>query len=126
MEVSMRSSLLWIGFILGGLPLLASCEEAPVMPDHCNVRLAVVNPDPATLMVGQEVTLEAQLTASPECLPADASPGSLRWTSNNTGVATADAESGRVKAISNGSAEISLTTARTHTLLTTSTVQVTP
>jgi uncharacterized protein YjdB len=118
----MRSSLLWLGLILG----FASCEEAPVMPDHCNIRLAVVNPDPATLMVGQEVTLEAQLTASSECLPADASPGNLRWSSNNTGIATADAESGRVKGISSGSAEISLRTAGTNTLLATSTVQVMP
>ena len=121
----MRSSLGWVGLILGGLSGLAACES-PVLPDRCNIRLAVVSPDPATLTVGQEVTLEAQLAASPDCLPADAKAGSLRWTSENSGVATIDAASGHVKALSVGTTQVSLETAITHTFLTTSVVQVVP
>ena len=122
----MRSCAAWVWIGLGALPMFAGCEQAPLMPDRCNIRLAAVSPDPATLMVGQEVTLEAQLTASPDCLPADAQAGSLRSASENTGIATADAVSGRVRAIRAGTTEISLTTATTHTLLTTSTIQVVP
>lgn len=122
----MRSSLARVGLVLSGLAVLASCEESPVMPDRCNIRLAVVSPDPATLMVGQEVTLEAQLTASPACLPADTEAGSLRWASQNSGVAAVDAVSGHVRALTAGTTQVSLTTAKTHTLLTTSMVQVTP
>jgi Big-like domain-containing protein len=122
----MRSSGGWLWLGLGILPMFASCEQAQFMPDRCNIRLAVVSPDPATLMVGQEVTLDAQLTASQDCLPADAEPGSLRWASKDSGIATADAVSGRVRAINAGTTEISLTTATTHTLLATSTIQVVP
>jgi Bacterial Ig-like domain (group 2) len=122
----MRSSLAWVGLVLSGLAVLASCGESPVMPDRCNIRLAVVSPDPATLMVGQEVTLEAQLTVSPACLPADAEAGSLRWASQNSGVAAIDAVSGHVRALTAGTTQVSLTTAITHTLLTTSMVQVAP
>jgi hypothetical protein len=122
----MRSSSAWVWLGLGVLPMFASCEQAPPMPDQCNIRLAIVSPHPATLMVGQEVALEAELSPSPGCLPADAEPGSLRWTSDDTGIATVDATSGRVKAIRAGTAQVSLTTAMTHTLLTTSRIQVIP
>lgn len=121
----MRSSLGWVGLILGGLSALAACES-PFLPDRCNIRLAVVRPDPATLTVGQEVTLEAELAAARDCLPADAKAGSLRWTSENSGVATVDPVSGRVKALSAGTTQVSLNTAMTHTFLTTSVVQVAP
>jgi hypothetical protein len=113
---------LWL--VLAAVPILGACEQAPLMPDQCNIRLALVSPDPATLMVGQELTLEAQLTASPECLPADARPGSLRWASEDTGIATTDAVSGRVRAIRAGTTQVSLKTTTTHTLLTTSEIQV--
>ena len=96
------------------------------MPDRCNIRLAVVTPDPATLVVGQEVTLEAQLTSSAECLPVDARVGNLRWTSETSGVAVVDPVSGHVKALSAGATQISLQTAVTHTMLGTSVVQVAP
>jgi hypothetical protein len=122
----MRSSLLWPGLIAGTLPVFAGCSDGPVMPDRCNIRLAVVSPDPATLTVGLEVTLEAQLTASPDCLPADATAGSLRWSSETSGVASIDAITGRVKALSSGTTQVSLTTVTTHTLLATSLVQVAP
>ena len=121
----MGSSRAWVWLGLG-LPIFASCGQTPVMPDQCNIRLAVISPDPATLMVGQEVTLEAQLSPSPACLPTDAEPGSLRWSSDDAGIATVDETSGRVKAVRAGSAEVSLTTAMTHTLLTTSRIQVIP
>lgn len=75
-------SPLWL--VLAAAPLLGGCEQGPLMPDRCNIRLALVSPDPATLMVGQEATLQAQLTASPERLPADAQASSLRWASEDT------------------------------------------
>jgi hypothetical protein len=107
-------------------PIVAGCEQGQLMPDHCNIRLASVSPDPATVMVGQEITLDAALAPSAECLPIDAEPGSLRWASQNPAIATADAVSGRVRGITAGNTEITLTTARTHTLLTTSRIQVVP
>ena len=115
---------LWLSF--GAWPLVASCDQAQLMPDRCNIRLAVISPDPATVMVGQEITLDAQLTPSPDCLPADAESGSLRWSSQNPGVATTDAVSGRIRGIHAGITVISLTTATSHTLLSTSTIQVIP
>jgi Bacterial Ig-like domain (group 2) len=126
MEVLMRSSLLSVGLILGGVPALAGCGEVPVNPDRCNIRLAVVSPDPATLTVGQEVTLVAQLTASADCLPGDAKTGNLRWSTQNSSVATIDPVSGRLKALGPGATEVSLMTATTQRLLTTSVVQVGP
>ena len=122
----MRNRGPWIWLGLGALPLIAGCEQGPVNPDRCNIRLAVVTPDPATLMVGQEVTLEPHLAAARDCLPADARPGSLRWASDDAGIAKADPVTGRVTAVSSGTTMISLTTAQTHTLLTTSTIQVIP
>jgi Bacterial Ig-like domain (group 2) len=122
----MRSSRVWVGLVLSGSAAIANCGESPVMPDRCNIRLAVVSPDPATLVVGQEVTLEAQLTSSTDCLPADARVGSLRWSSETSGVAVIDPVSGRVKAVSAGTAQVSLQTAVTHTVLATSVVQVAP
>ena len=104
--------------------MLAGCDQTETMPDKCNVRLAVVSPDPARVVVGEEVALVAQLTASAACLPSDAQPGNLRWTSGDAAVATVDVTSGLVKGITAGSVQISLMTATTHTLLTTSEVQV--
>jgi hypothetical protein len=122
----MRGLFVLVGLILGALPVLAACGEAPVDPDRCNIRLALVSPDPATLSVGQEVTLEAQLTASPNCLPADAKIGTLRWSIGNSEVAAIDAVSGQLRALGPGATEVSLKTATTQTLLTTSVVQVSP
>jgi hypothetical protein len=122
----MPNSRGWLWLIFVAWPLMAGCDQAQLMPDHCNIRLAVVSPDPATLMVGQELTLDAQLTPSPDCLPADAELGHLRWSSQDPGIATADAVSGRVRGIHTGATVISLTTETSHTLLTTSTIQVVP
>jgi hypothetical protein len=115
---------LWLGSVV--LPLMVGCEQDQLMPDRCNIRLAVVSPDPATLMVGQEVTLDAQLTASPDCLPTDAELGNLRWSSQDPGIATTDVVSGRVRGLRAGTTVILLTTATSHTLLTTSTIQIVP
>jgi hypothetical protein len=122
----MRGSFVLAGLILGALTVLAGCGEDPVNPDRCNIRLALVSPDPATLSVGQEVTLEAQLTAPPDCLPADAKIGSLRWSIGNSEVAAIDAVSGHLSALGLGATEVSLKTATTQRLLTTSVVQVSP
>ncbi len=122
----MRNSRAWVRLGLAALPLIAGCEQGPVNPDQCNIRLAVVTPDPATLTVGQEVTLEPQLTSARDCLPADAQLSSLRWASDDPAIATVDPVSGRVTAVGAGTTGVSLTTATTHTLLNTSTIQVTP
>ena len=104
--------------------LAAACTAEPLNPDRCNIRLAAISPDPATLEVGQAVTLEAQLTPAPACLPADAQSPNFRWTSDHPEVATIDALTGRVTAIGAGTARITLVTAKTQTLLTQSSVQV--
>ena len=108
---------------LTGALLVVACGAEPLIPDRCNIRLAVISPDPATLTVGQAVTLEAQLTSS-TCLPADAQPGNLRWRSDNPGVAAIDGITGRVSAVGAGTAQVTLLTATTQTLLTQSSVVV--
>ncbi len=112
----MRGSFVLVGLILAALPVLAACGEAPVNPDRCNIQLALVSPDPATLSVGQEVTLEAQLTAPKDCLPGDAKSGNLRWSIGNSEVAAIDAVSGHLRALGPGATEVSLKTATTQTL----------
>lgn len=104
--------------------LVAACNAEPLNPDRCNIRLAVISPDPVRLAVGQAVTLEAQVTPAPACLPTDAQSANFRWTSDHPGVATIDALTGRVVATGAGTAQITLETAKTHTLLTQSSVQV--
>lgn len=110
--------------VLTGALLVGACGAEPTTPDRCNIRLAVISPDPAMLQVGQAVTLEAQLTAASACLPPDAQPDNFRWQSDNPGVATIDVVTGRVSAVQNGSAQITLLTADTHTVLTQSAVVV--
>jgi hypothetical protein len=115
-----------LGLVLSsGALLLAACSGEPLVPDRCNIRLATIMPDPATLEVGQTVTLEAQLADSPDCLPSDAKPANLRWTSDNPSVAAIDSLSGRLTATGAGAAQVSLFTSVTHTLLTQSSVKVT-
>jgi hypothetical protein len=113
--------------LLAGLAaawLAAACSAEPLNPDRCNIRLAVIIPDPARLEIGQAVTLEAQLTPAAACLPADARSDNIRWTSDRPEVATVDALTGLVTAVGAGTAQITLVTAQTHTLLTQSLVQV--
>jgi hypothetical protein len=111
--------------LVNAVALLAiGCSAEPLSVDRCNIRLAVIAPDPARLEVGQAVTLEAQVAPAPACLPADSQSVNFRWTSDHLEVATVDALTGRVTAIGAGTAQITLTTAKTHTLLTQSSVQV--
>ncbi|MFN2569898.1 MAG: Ig domain-containing protein [Candidatus Dormibacteria bacterium] len=107
----------------GAAMMLGACD-GPVNVDRCFIRLAVVSPDPATVHVGEVITLHAQLSASSLCLPTDAQPANLRWSSADPSIATVDAVSGQVQGIKAGATQISLTTAKTLTLLTTSEVQV--
>jgi hypothetical protein len=104
--------------------LVVACGAEPLNPDRCNLRLAVISPDPARLEVGETLILEAQLTPAPACLPADAQAANFRWTSDHPEVATIDALTGRLTARGTGTAQITVVTARTHTLLTQSSVQV--
>ena len=109
--------------VAAGTLLVVACGAEPVTPDRCNIRLAVISPDPARLNVGQAVSLQAQLTAS-TCLPPDAQASTLRWQSDNPEVATIDAVTGRVTAIQAGVALVTLLTVNTRTLLTQSSVVV--
>src|SRR6476469_7740528 len=104
--------------------LAAACNAEPLSVDRCNIRLAVISPDPARLEVGQAVTLEAQLTPAPACLPPDAQSANFRWASDHPGVATVEALPGRVTSIGAGTAQITLGTAQQRTLVTQSAVQV--
>jgi hypothetical protein len=118
--MSSNASLL----VTAGAFVVVACGSEPLNPDRCNIRLAVISPDPATLEVGQAVTLQAQVAEAPACLPRDAQAGNLRWRSDNPGVATIDAVTGRVTAVRAGTTEVTLFTVNTHTLLTQSSVVV--
>lgn len=117
------SSRAWLLVVTAAF-LGVACGAEPLNPDQCNIRLAVISPDPATLEVGQAVTLQAQLTEASTCLPPDAQPSNLRWRSENPGVASIDAVTGRVIAVRAGEVQMTLFTANTHTLLTQSSVVV--
>jgi hypothetical protein len=110
--------------LVGALTVSAGCGSGsvPTNPDQCFIRLAVISPDPARLRVGEGVTLEAQVTDAPACLPSDA--GSLRWISADPATATVDARSGHVSAVRPGTTEITLTTAVTHTFMSLSAIEV--
>ena len=118
--MSSRATLL----VLTGPLLMVACAAEPINPDRCNIRLAAIRPDPATLKVGQAVSLQAQLTEASTCLPPDAQAANLRWASDDPGVASIDGVTGRVTAVGAGRAQITLFTAGTHTLLTQSSVAV--
>jgi hypothetical protein len=112
--------------LAGALTVSAGCGSGsgsePTNPDQCFIRLAVISPDPARLRAGEGVTLEAQVTVAPACLPSDA--GSLRWISADPATATVDASSGHVSAVRPGTTEITLTTAVTHTFMALSSIEV--
>jgi|SRR3954451_472327 hypothetical protein len=108
--------------LAGTLLLSAGCGSEPLRPDECFIRLAVISPDPARLRVGEGLTLAAEVTDAPACLPSDAQ--SLRWTSSDPTTATVDPLTGRVSALGPGTTEIKLTTAVTHTPLAVSSVDV--
>ncbi len=114
-----------VSFLVNAAALLAvGCSPEPLGVDRCNIRLAVITPDPARLELGQAVTLEAQVSPAPACLPPDAQSANFRWKSDRPGVAIVDALTGRVTATGTGTAQITLTTAKTGTLLTQGSVQV--
>jgi hypothetical protein len=110
--------------VVTGAVLAVACGAGPLNPDRCNIRLAAISPDPATLTLGQVVSLQAQLTEASTCLPPDAQAVKLRWRSDNPDVASIDPVTGRVTAVGAGSAWITLFTVDTHTLLTQSSVVV--
>jgi hypothetical protein len=105
--------------------LVCACGESEFTTvDRCFIRLAVIEPDPAVLHRGEEVVLHAALTASPECLPPDATPSTLRWFAENPMIASVDSLTGRVTARQAGATQVLLRTARTRTQLTSAEVRV--
>ena len=113
--------------VAGYLPfafLVCACESGMTTVDRCFIRLAVIEPDPVVLQSGEEVVLHAALTASPECLPPDATPSTLRWSAENTTIASVDSLTGRVTAGQQCATQVLLRTAKTRTQLTSVEVRV--
>lgn len=103
--------------------LVCACGDG-LNVDQCFIRLAVIEPDPAVLGIGEEVALHATLAAARECLPPDATPSTLRWFAENPMIASVDSLTGRVTARQPGATQVLLRTARTRTQLTSSEVRV--
>lgn len=103
--------------------LLCACESQANV-DRCFIRLAVVQPDPVVLRSGEEVVLHAVLTSSRECLPPDATPTTLRWSTADPTIASVDSLTGRLTAHQQGGTEVLVRTARTRTPLTSAGVLV--
>lgn len=103
--------------------LVCACGDG-LNVDQCFIRLAVIEPDPAVLGIGEEVALHATLAAARECLPPDATPSALRWFAENPMIASVDSLTGRVTARQPGATQVLLRTARTRTQLTSSEVRV--
>jgi hypothetical protein len=99
----MLKKFLFIGMIALSAAL-AGCEEENGNGGKIEVSSVAVSPAVATLTtVGQRVTMAATV------LPQNATDKSVVWSSDNEAVATVDAGSGIVTAVSEGEAEITAT-----------------
>jgi hypothetical protein len=103
---------------LGGLALfLASCQQTQTQPDR--VLSVTVTPATATVEVGQQVALTAQVQVTGNASTA------VTWSSSNTAVATVDAN-GVVRGVAPGQAIIRATSVADNTKFGQATITVTP
>jgi hypothetical protein len=103
---------------LGGLALfLASCQQTQTQPDR--VLSVTVTPATATIEVGQQVALTAQVQVTGNASTA------VTWSSSNTAVATVDAN-GVVRGVAPGQAVIRATSVADNTKFGQATITVTP
>jgi hypothetical protein len=104
--------------LLGGLALfLASCQQTQTQPDR--VLSVTVTPATATIEVGQQVALTAQVQVTGNASTA------VTWSSSNTAVATVDAN-GVVRGVAPGQAIIRATSVADNTKFGQATITVTP
>jgi hypothetical protein len=104
--------------LLGGLALfLASCQQTQTQPDR--VLSVTVTPATATVEVGQQVALTAQVQVTGNASTA------VTWSSSNTAVATVDAN-GVVRGVAPGQAIIRATSQADSTKFGQATITVTP
>ena len=104
--------------LLGGLALfLASCQQTQTQPDR--VLSVTVTPATATIEVGQEVALTAQVQVQGNASTA------VTWTSSDTAVATVDAN-GVVRGVAPGQAIIRATSVADNTKFGQATITVNP
>jgi hypothetical protein len=104
--------------LLGGLALfLASCQQTQTQPDR--VLSVTVTPATATIEVGQQVALTAQVQVTGNASTA------VTWSSSNTAVATVDAN-GVVRGVAPGQAVIRATSVADNTKFGQATITVTP
>lgn len=80
--------------------------------DRCWMDAAPISPQPASLRVGDTVTLSARLGEPRECLPPNLEPAVWRWTSEAPAVATIDSLSGLLTARAPGETWIRVRHAR--------------
>jgi uncharacterized protein YjdB len=90
-------------FLLAAL-VLAGCDNAPVVPGVVRVASVTVAPESVSLDIDKTL----QLTAT--VLPANAENRTVTWKSDKPAVATVDEATGLVKAVSAGTATITVTT----------------
>jgi hypothetical protein len=104
--------------LLGGLALfLASCQQTQTQPDR--VLSVTVTPATATIEVGQQVALTAQVQVTGNASTA------VTWSSSDTAVATVDAN-GVVRGVAPGQAVIRATSVADNTKFGQATITVTP
>jgi hypothetical protein len=104
--------------LLGGLALfLASCQQTQTQPDR--VLSVTVTPATATIEVGQQVALTAQVQVTGNASTA------VTWSSSDTAVATVDAN-GVVRGVAPGQAIIRATSVADNTKFGQATITVTP
>jgi len=104
--------------LLGGLALfLASCQQTQTQPDR--VLSVTVTPATATIEVGQQVALTAQVQVTGNASTA------VTWSSSDTAVATVDAN-GVVRGVAPGQAVIRATSVADSTKFGQATITVTP
>ena len=119
-----------ISWLALGVLLAAGCAEGTEpLTDRCVLSLAVITPDPSSVTVGDSAMLQAHLTASPTCLPADTVPADLRWglaSWSDPTLMRVDSLTGVTHGEKVGTAGVRLYTSQTHTDLAYSTVNITP
>ena len=110
------------GVTEGNITITATTHNG--LEAKCTVH--VVIPDDEVTLDQTSITLEknASQTLVPTVLPTETTDKKVSWHSNNTSVATVDAN-GKVTGVAGGTATITVTTARGHTAQCTVTVVVT-
>ena len=104
----------------------ASCNQTPMVSDHCFIRLVAYAPQDTTLHAGDTLTMHATLLPSAAaCLPG-VTVGDLRWRSDGASVVVVDSLTGHLTAVESGTGSVGVFVGTSSTTIGNATVHVVP